>query len=347
MLSIEECMVGKVTERTFTNQTEKEKPAVLKSISSLKVLYHPIENPYIKVKYSKNEENPVDKVHFHTLSPCMLTYFPSGIEHNFIEVLSFKVSPQLKYNLYAMIVDTSENLHISNGTSKKKCFITYLYDARRRMWLMFDNNSQCSKEWTKKFPELKKDQVRLIMYERNGVESMFISEERSQSSWQEQIMFIDCTNVKNTCAELLSKHEREFEDSNSKKMEAQNISSVRKSDNISNNKQGNVAINGGKKIKKLKTKVTENKEKHEKESRIIRNKKRCSGNSDSDISMELNTKLYKPNHLINSKGKKRSKICPKIAMNESQSRLNNKKVLNSLMSRSTWIKELATKSKNK
>ena len=68
------------------------------------------------------------------------------------------------------------------------------------MWLMFDNNSQCSKEWTKKFPELKKDQVRLIMYERNGVESMFISEERSQSSWQEQIMFIDCTNVKNTCA---------------------------------------------------------------------------------------------------------------------------------------------------
>ena len=62
----------------------------------------------------------------------MLTYFPSGIEHNFIEVLSFKVSPQLKYNLYAMIVDTSENLHISNGTSKKKCFITYLYDARRK-----------------------------------------------------------------------------------------------------------------------------------------------------------------------------------------------------------------------
>ena len=73
-------------------------------------------------------------------------------------------------------------------------------------------------------------------------------------------------------------------------MEAQNISSVRKSDNISNNKQGNVAINGGKKIKKLKTKVTENKEKHEKESRIIRNKKRCSGNSDSDISMELSKK---------------------------------------------------------
>ena len=67
MFSVEECAIGKVKDRTFINQKEMPKLAVLKSKSSLKTLYHPIENPYIKVKYSSNKEDYVDKVHFHTL----------------------------------------------------------------------------------------------------------------------------------------------------------------------------------------------------------------------------------------------------------------------------------------
>ena len=61
----------------------------------------------------------------------------------------------------------------------------------------------------------------------------------------------------------------------------------------------------------------------------------------------VDEKCYKPNHLIDSKGKLRNRVCPKIAMNETQSRMNKKKVLQNLMSRSTWIKELATKSSDK
>lgn len=62
----------------------------------------------------------------------MLTYFPSGIDHNFVEVLTFHVTPQLKYNLYAMIVDLSKNIDISNEDSNKKQFVTFLYDAKRK-----------------------------------------------------------------------------------------------------------------------------------------------------------------------------------------------------------------------
>ena len=38
----------------------------------------------------------------------------------------------MKYNLYAMIVDLSKNVDISNEESNKKQFVTFLYDAKRK-----------------------------------------------------------------------------------------------------------------------------------------------------------------------------------------------------------------------
>lgn len=68
------------------------------------------------------------------------------------------------------------------------------------MWLTFDNESECSKKWTKKIPVIEKNKVRLIMYERDGVENMFISEKKAHSSWEKRTAFIDCTYVKHKCA---------------------------------------------------------------------------------------------------------------------------------------------------